>query len=222
MADGIITPVDPVELSTTDQDIYTVPAGFWAVVKEILLNNLQESDVRVHLYRRTAASDDFDLRADHASNPLPATDTEVWELDLFLGVGEKIRGAASTTGVDVNMSVVLITTGTTADPTPVAPVLLTTTDQDVYSVPAGKMAIVKEILVVNKNTATAQQVHLYRRTGGSVDYNIRTDSANNVVQANDTERWGLNLMLDETEKLRGAISTTGVDLHVSLVLITKT
>lgn len=221
MADGIPTPIDPVQLGTSETTLYTCPATKMATLKEMILTAGTGSAAQIGIYRRRAnLNTNFDIRSKSSIRLLALADEEVWNLDLMLGPGESIRGSSDVaTGVWVHLNVIESTTaGESSYPLLIAPVNLTTTDATVHTVAAGFVDIIKEILI-NAGTQGDAQVSIIRRKS-SVDYNIRTKSTN-VLNA-DTELHHYDLMLDENEILRMSGSTTGVDVHISAIRVTKT
>ena len=95
MADGIPSPIDPVQLGTVDVELYLVPAGKVGILKHMLLNAGTGSNAQIRLYRRLASSGgDFDIRSSSTNSLLLLADTESWDLDMMLGPGESIRGSS--------------------------------------------------------------------------------------------------------------------------------
>lgn len=223
MADGIPIPIDPVQLGTSDTTLYTCPATKMATLKEMIITCGTGGSAQVGIFRRRAnLATNFDIRSKSSARLLALANEEVWDLDLMLGPGESIRGSSDlSTGVWVHLSIIESTTaGESSYPMLIAPVNLTTTDTSVHTVAAGFVDIIKEILI-NAGTQGDAQVSIMRRKS-SVDYNIRTRSSVVLVPNADTEVHHYDLMLDENEILRMGASTTGVDVHISAIRVTKT
>ena len=221
--DGIPTPVDPVQLTTTDAVLYTVPDGKMAIIKHMLVVAGTGSDAQVGIYRRRANSGgDYDLRSKSSDRLLLLADEETWDFDLMLGPAETLRGSSNlATGVWVHISAIeATTTGESSYPLLIAPVNLTTSEATVHTVAAGYVDIIKEILI-NAGTQGDAQVSIFRRVS-SVDYPIRIKSSSYPITNADTEVHHYDLMLDENESLRMSSDTTGVDVHISAVRVTKT
>lgn len=106
-------------------------------------------------------------------------------------------------------------------PTPIDPITFGTSDADITSaVPTGKMWIVKEIMIANRDTS-ARGVAIKRRTAAAADFSVRVNGTSNKVAAEDTELWHLDLMLEAGEKLRGSADTPNrLDCNISVVEVT--
>jgi len=93
------------ELTTSNQDIYTVPARFNADVNSIYINNASSSSVTFSLDWYEAASTTFYTLAETVE--LPANSLlQITDYPLFLVRGDKIRGLASANSA-VNISISL-------------------------------------------------------------------------------------------------------------------
>ena len=223
MADGIPKSVAPVELGTSDSTIYTVPDGKMAIVKHMSITAGTGGSPQVGIYRRRANNGgDYDIRSKSSLRLLALADEETWDMDLMLGPAESIRGSSSiSTGTWVHVSVIEATTaGESSYPLLIAPVNLTTTDAQVHIAATGFTDIIKEILI-NAGTQGNAQCSIIRRSS-SVDYSIRIKSVDYQISDADTEMRHYDLMLDENESLRMSGSTTGVDVHISAIRVTKT
>lgn len=228
MSDGTPTSIAPVQLTTIDAELYTVPAGIVSILKELLICNLNTTPgglaAGVEIQRRTAAGNDFYLRVkDETVNQLAAFNTEMWELDTMLHTGDSIRGIATTSGINVSLTVIQCTTNTDTDPTPLVPVTLSSAAvSDLLTVDSGYINIVKEVVMCNHNTNSTNGVELVRRTAASADFSIRANNDVTVLAKGQTEILHLNLVLDEDEKLRATCSSSGVDVTTSVIRIRKT
>lgn len=93
------------ELTTSNQDIYTVPGRFNTDVNSIYINNASSSSVTFSLDWYEAASTTFYTLAETVE--LPANSLlQITDYPLFLVRGDKIRGLASANSA-VNISISL-------------------------------------------------------------------------------------------------------------------
>ena len=227
MAEGTPVSVPPIQLTTIDAEIYETPAGVISSIKEIILTNNNQTvgglSVGVELQRRTASGRDFYIRTkDSTLNQLIAYQSELWELDLMLATGESLRGIATSSGIDVSLSVIQCTTNTDSDPTPLTPVTLSSAAvSDILTVDSGYVYLCKEILACNHNTNSVNSVELIRRTAASADYRLRASAKPTEIAKGATEVLHLNLILDEDEKLRATCSSSGVDVSASVLRLKK-
>jgi hypothetical protein len=95
----------PLELTTSNQDIYTVPARFTADVNSIYINNASSSAVTFSLDWYEAATTTFHTLAETVE--LPANSLlQITDYPLFLVKDDKIRGLASAnSAVHVSISI---------------------------------------------------------------------------------------------------------------------
>lgn len=106
--------------------------------------------------------------------------------------------------------------------TPGAPVKIQTTATTLFTVPAGKIAQLKELGFSN-DSSSARQLYVYRHTAAGADFSIRPNSSTTAIPAKDVELWHLDTFLDEGESVRATASANN-DIHawsVSYILTDK-
>lgn len=103
-------------------------------------------------------------------------------------------------------------------PNPVAAKELTTTSTQIYvTTQVGVVANIKQILLVNKDSSD-RQVEILRKNAAAAEFNIRPDSASNVIGAGQVELWTMDLFLGEDESIWAKANANGaVDIHISVV-----
>ena len=93
------------ELTTANQDVYTVPARFTSDVNSIYINNASSSLVTFSLDWYQASTTTYHTLAEAVE--LPANSLlQITDYPLFLNPGDKIRGLASANSA-VNISISL-------------------------------------------------------------------------------------------------------------------
>ena len=91
------------ELTTANQDIYTVPANFSGDISSIYVNNASGSVVTFSLDWYESATTTYNTLAEAVE--LPANSLlQITEYPLFLSRGDKVRGLASANSA-VNISI---------------------------------------------------------------------------------------------------------------------
>lgn len=138
-------------------DVYTVPAASAAVVTNLSFQNANANDCSVFVYLRVAGAAQANKQLIRYGWRVPGRSTRTINLDIALGAGDVISVLyqfASSGGSDLNVAAWGQEWTSLQS---VAPKILgqinqaALTNGTVYTVPAGKQAIVNRILVVNPN-----------------------------------------------------------------------
>jgi hypothetical protein len=141
-------------------DVYTVPAASAAVVTNLSFNNSNPNDCSVFVYVRVAGAAQANKQLIRYGWRVPGRSTRTINLDIALGAGDKISVLyqfISAGAADLNVAAFgqEWTSLQSVVPKVLGQINLAAANSGtIYTVPAGKQAIVNRVLVVNPNSTS--------------------------------------------------------------------